>query len=130
MADLTTIQARSSGGPLSVTVASPRFPQNVSGVLWRYDASQQPEGEAGRFGPGAETVALGMPASVAGKLFMIEGAVLHQNDNPPTPYEVEVTVSQNGTVLARQVPAEGGSGQIGGENQPFVYRFTIREEEE
>jgi hypothetical protein len=128
MGGLTTIRPTAGGGPLAVTVASPRFPQNVSGVLWRFDRAQQPDGQAGSFGPGSQTVSLGTPGEAGGRFFMIEGAVLHQNDNPPTPYEVEVTVSQNGVPLTREVPAEGGSGMIGSENQAFLYRFAVAEE--
>ena len=112
-------------GPLSVELFAPHFPQTPAGVLWRYDSAQQPEGKAGEFSPGVPSVSLGSPASVAGKYFLLEGVVLNQGDNPPTPYQVQVSILQAGVPVHQEVPPDGGSGQIGTADVPFVYRFKI-----
>lgn len=124
---ITTIQARAADGPLTVALAAPQFPQAAAGVLWRYAPDKQPDGQAGQFTPQFAFVPLGPVGGNDGRIFLLEGAVLHQNDNPPTPYQVVVTVSQPGRLLSEEIPPEGGSGQLGTTDAPFVYRFCIQE---
>lgn len=119
------IQAISGGGTITVRISSPNFPQTVAGKVWRYNADKTKNGIAGIFTSEAPDVPLGAPALVKGKLFLIQGAVLHYNDNPPTPYQVVVTVQQGETVLHEAVPDDNGAGQIGIENISFTYRFQL-----
>jgi hypothetical protein len=115
---------RKDGGPVTVKLEAREFPQSVVGILWRYAADKTPEGKAGEMTSQIQTVPLGSPASNSGKLYLLEGAVLNQNDNPPTPYQVVVAIRQNDVVVHEEVP-EDGSGQIGKADVPFVYRFTL-----
>lgn len=119
------IQATAGGGTITVRISSPDFPQTVAGKVWRYNADKTKDGAAGIFTSDAPEVPLGVPAQVNGKFFLIQGAVLHQNDDPPTPYQVVVTVKQGENVLHEAVPENNGAGQIGSEDIPFTYRFQM-----
>ena len=122
---IATIQAAAHGGPLSVSIKADKFPQSIAGVVWRYKPDKAPDGKAGSFSTQIPEVPLGGPGAISGKFFLIEGAVLHHNDNPPTPYQVVVSVRQGTTVLHTEVPPDSGSGQISNKNVPFVYRFVV-----
>lgn len=125
MSDITTIQVPASGGSVVVKTSVPHFPQSVAGVVWRYNADKTPDGKAGIFSTNIPDVPLGAPMAIDKKLFLIEGAVLHHNDNPPTPYQVVVAITQGGSLIHEEVPSIGGAGQIRDKNIPFLYRFTI-----
>lgn len=112
-------------GTLSVAVASPGFPHALAGVLWRYKPDRSPDGKAGTFTPQFSSVAIGSLASCAGRFFMIEGAVLEQDDDPPTPYQVVVSISLGDRVIHQEVPGDGGTGSVGNADVPWVYRFHI-----
>lgn len=122
--DIPSISARPGGGAVSVRVTDPTHPQSVTGVIWRYDAEQKPDGTAGQFGTDQPEVILGSAASVGGFFFQAEGAVLAQGDDPPSPYQVVISVLQDGAVLHRETPPNG-AGTVGDTNQPFVYAFRI-----
>jgi hypothetical protein len=113
-------------GALDVSIASPDFPQALSGVLWRYKPDQSPDGVAGTFEPGSPKAPFGNPTQNDGKFFQIEGTVLHHDDNPPTPYQVVVTVALNGVPLHADVPDDHGTGTIGNENKRFTYTFQVK----
>jgi hypothetical protein len=123
---IVTVPVPSPFGPLDVTIASPSHPQVLTGVLWRYKPDQTPDGVAGTFTPASPTAPIGNPTDNDGKFFMIEGAVLHQNDNPPTAYEVVVTVRHNGVAIHVDVPSDGGTGTIGSADVRFAYTFQIK----
>jgi|GEM_PF-3109153 len=123
--DCPVVNAVASGGPIALRVASPDFPQIVAGRVWRYNADMTPDGSAGTFNSDAPDVPLGAPGPMAGKYFLVQGVVLHQNDDPPTQYQVVVSVMQGENVLHREVPAHNGSGEIGGADIPFTYRFRM-----
>jgi hypothetical protein len=121
---ITDIKASPAGPPISLRVASDKFPQSIAGIVWRYNADKSRDGKAGIFGTDAPSFTLGVPASVIDRYYLIEGAVLHQNDDPPTPFLVSVSLSQGAEVLFDGCPANGGSGTIGNADVPF--RFTFR----
>jgi len=122
--DIPSISARPGGGAVSVRVSDPTHPQSVAGVIWRYDSGQNPNGSAGKFGSDESEVVLGSAASVDGFFFQAEGAVLAQGDDPPSPYQVVVTVLQDGAELHRDTP-ENGTGTVGDADQAFQYAFRI-----
>jgi hypothetical protein len=126
MSDITIIPINANSDPLSVTVAVPNFPQSVGGVVWRFKEDKTFDVKAGIFTTTAGEVPLGAPSVVSNKIFLVEGAVLHHNDNPPTPYQVVVTITQNGSVIHTEVPPLNGSGKIGNANVPFLYRFQLK----
>lgn len=122
---IPTIRARLNGGDITVRVTDPTHPQAVAGVIWRYNPDESPDGSAGDFGTDQPEVVLGRGASVDGRFFQAEGAVLAMGDDPPSPYRVVVSVRQDGALLHEETPASGGSGTVGADNQPFVHSFRI-----
>lgn len=126
MNDIAIIPVSTTGGPVFVTVAVPQFPQSVGGVVWRYKPDQTFDVRAGMFTTTASEVPLGAPSVVNDKFFMVEGAVLHHNDNPATPYQVVVSVTQDGHIVHTEVPSPNGFGTIGNQDVPFLYRFQLK----
>ena|SRR5215218_4669208 len=122
------VTVRASGGAIRVRVTIPKTPHNLAAVLWRYDSNKQPVSNqpSGEFSRKDPEVPIGSASSVRDNFFLIEGAVLHNSDNPPVQYQVEVAILQGQTVLHEQVP-EGGSGQISDSDKAFAYRFHITE---
>ena len=110
---------------VTVKISADRYPQAITGVVWRYLEDKTPDGKAGRFNFEIPEVPLGSPEFVNKKLFLVQGVVLAQNDNPPTPYQVVVTVLQGDKDLSEEVPEDSGEGFIGSEDIPFIYRFSL-----
>ena len=123
---IATILVPSATGSLGMMAADPRHPQNVQGLVWSYDSQKQPEGKAGDVGFGLPPLVLGDLAAVEDRFFLLEGAVLGQPGQAPSPYEVVVTFKQDGVTIHEEVPPEGGRGSVGAENAPFVYRFAFQ----
>jgi len=123
---IVEIPVPSPVGALEVSIASPDFPQTLTGVLWRYKPDGSPDGAAGTFEPGSLKAPFGNPTQNNGKFFMIEGTVLHHDDNPPSRYEIVVTVSHNNVPLHKDVPDDHGSGTVGNQNARFSYTFQIK----
>jgi hypothetical protein len=122
----TTIKINAGGGLISVNVSCPGFPFPIVGLIYRYNADGSYDQEAGLFTYNSPDVNLGAPTVILGKYFRVEGAVHAMGDNPPAPYKVVVTVSQDGTPLSSEVPENGGSGNIGGTDIHFRYQFTFQ----
>jgi hypothetical protein len=123
------IEAPIAGGALTLRLADAYHPQSVTGNVWRYvkDGDKwKADGKAGVITPFLPVVPIGAPAAVDGKLFLVVGAVLQHGDDPPTPYQVIASIRQGDTVLHHEVPPEGGSGSLGSENAPFLYRFVVK----
>ena len=53
------------------------------------------------------------------------GTVLAHGDDPPTPYQVIVSILQGEQELSHEVPPDNGSGRLGTQNRVFVYRFVV-----
>jgi hypothetical protein len=107
-------------------IKATRFPQSIAGKIWRYNDDKSKDGVAGIFKTDKNVVDLGAPDSIQDKLFLVAGVVNHQNDDPPTPYEVTVTIEQDGKILASEVPENNGFGNIGSKNIVFTYAFQIK----
>lgn len=122
---ITDITMSPAGGPVALRVASDKFPQSVAGVVWRYNANKTKDGKAGLFSTDVPSFTLGVPASILDKYFLVEGAVLHQNDNPPTPYMISISVTQDQVVLFAGPPPSGGSGTVGTADVPFRFAFRL-----
>ena len=122
----SVIPVRASQGTLAVRLSCPRTPQSLAGVLWRYDSSGNPKGKAGEFTPRIPVVPIGNLGSVKGDLYQIEGVVIAQGDDPPTTYQVVVSVLQDGQSIHDEVPSDGGTGTVGKDDQTFVYCFQIQ----
>jgi hypothetical protein len=123
---IATVNISTAGGVVSVKVEARQFPQSISGVIWRYKSDKTSDGKAGVFNTQIPEVSLGAPSSIKDKFFLVEGGVLHQNDDIPTPYQVVVTITQGDKVVLEEIPPDGGTGQIENKNIPFWYRFEVK----
>ncbi len=121
----SVIKVADGSASLRVSIASPHFPQALAGVLWRYEPDKTPDGKAGVFTPSALSAPIGGASTFNHYLFLIEGAVLQQGDDPPTPYQVVVSIAADGKVVHEELPTEGGIGTVGSEDVSWVYRFQI-----
>jgi hypothetical protein len=114
----------SANGVISVKIDADKFPQSVAGNVWRYLPTKEKDGKAGFFNSHIKEIPLGAPADINEKFFLLRAVVISQNDNPPTPYQLIVSVLQNGQELAKEVP-ENGSGPLGKEDIVVDYKFQI-----
>ena len=122
----TKIQISKTGGPVIVNVSCPRFPQSIVGIIYKYAADQTKEGQVGQFRTAAPNVMLGNPSDIDQKLFSVLAQVLPFNDDPPSPYEIVITVSQGGKQLSSEVPDDNGSGTISTDIITSLYYFSIQ----
>lgn len=118
------INVKTNGGPITVNINADRFPQSVAGNVWRYKADKTKDGKAGIFNSHVHDVQLGGPTDINQKFFLVRVRVIAQNDDPPTPYQVVISVLQNGVVITSEIP-EGGSGRLGKDDIVFDYKFQI-----
>lgn len=104
-----------------------KFPQNLGGILWRYTPDEKPDGDAGEYTPTKSELPIGELTSIKDCFFRLEGYVVHHNDSPPSPYEVQVAITADGQTLHSEVPEDGGRGEVGTKDEAFLYVFQIRE---
>jgi hypothetical protein len=125
--DCATVQIQTNGGPVTLRVADETHPQAVTGVVWRYDASQKPDGWSVGFSSSAPEVNLGAPGDIDGKLYGVIGGVVHPQpaDSPPTRFEVTVTLFQGPQRLLAIVPEDGGKGTLSDKDAPFTFYFGV-----
>ena len=107
---------------LAITVVADTTPQSAPAVLWRYTPQKKPDGRVGDFRTGAPTISIATPSQLRDYYFLVEGAVLSQDDDPPTHYEVRMQMKQGSSLLLDKVIA---SGDIGKEDIPFAARFHL-----
>lgn len=117
----TLISIPAGGGTVVLKVTCPSQPQNVSAVLWRYNADKSPDIRVGAFMGANPEIQAGSPADLKDKYLAIEGVVLPGNDRIPTPYDLEVSVYQGGVLLKNDRPQIGGTGSIGSVPAPFFH---------
>jgi len=113
-------------GALEVLIASPSYPQDLGGVLWRYRPDKSADGRAGSFTPRVPKFSIGSLVTCKGFYFRLEGYVVHHNDSPPTPYQVVVTIAADGRPVHSEVPEQGGTGVVGDQSVAFLYVFQIQ----
>lgn len=123
--ELPIVTLGPSSEEVIVDASIPAYPQSLAANLWRYDRDKNPVGKAGSFKTGVSAVTLGLPIGIRGHFYLLEGAVLSQDDDPPTPYEVVVRVRQGKTVLHECIPTDGGKGTVGKADVPFCLRFGL-----
>jgi hypothetical protein len=124
---VSEVRVSAQGGTVVLRVAEDAgHPHSIAAVVTRFDAAGAPDGEAGEITRDAPELALGSPASIAGKGFAIDGFVLPFMDNPPAPYTVTVAVLQRGDPVHREVPEDHGKGTIGTQAVRFGYSFVVR----
>jgi hypothetical protein len=119
------INLKDNTGLVAAEISCPNFPQSVVGIIWRYNQDQSIDQRVGDFTTHLPKVILGNQANIENKIFLIEGAVLQQNDNPPTPYQVVISIFQNGILIYQETPNAGGSGRLSNRNMAFAYLFTL-----
>ena len=122
----TIINIIANGGPVTAKISSKISPQVYAGVIWRYKEDETFEQRCGQYQHDQQEVSLGTAAEAANKLFLVEGVLINQNDNPPVAYKMEVSIMQDGNVLKTEVPTDGGSGNISDKDIAFVYHFNLK----
>lgn len=120
----TIINPNRNGGPVTLNVDCAN-PQITAGVVFRFNADGSFDTEAGTYTNDKPDVSLGAVADIDGKQFSIEGIIKATNDNPPTPYKIVVTVSQDGNILKQEIPDDHGKGTVGATDVRYNYQFTI-----
>ncbi|MEO7041603.1 MAG: hypothetical protein ABI035_05010 [Gemmatimonadaceae bacterium] len=124
MTNIVDIAIPPDAGAITFGVACPASPQALSGIVWRYTTTQQPDGKCGEITPATPSVPLGSPGTIAGRYFVLEGAVLKLGSDGPIPYQVIVSLrGSNGTAFHQEVPQDGGVGTVDKESSPFQYSF-------
>lgn len=126
MEDRSIISINSLGGPISVTIAVSKFPKNIAGVVWRYNADTSFDVKVGIFTIITSENSLGVPSVVNDKIFLVEGAILHHNDIQVAPYQVIVSVMQENKVLQTEVPPIKAYGKFKNEDVSFIYHFQLK----
>ena len=112
---------------LAIQLSCPMQPRLLGGGLWRYRPDRSPDGKVATFTPGHPTLGFGSLANATNCFFRIDGCVVHENDRPPVPYEVVVTIVADGQIVYSAVPDAGGRGQVGDKNAAFVFAFQVLE---
>jgi len=125
--EVSKIQIKRGAVEIVLQLTSTLTPQNIAGVLWRYNSNFDPQGKVGEFKPKQSSVQLGSLSAIKDSYFLLEGAVVSQNDDPPTAYQVLASVLQDAVPVHKEVPPEGGAGSVGKEDAPFLYKFRIVE---
>jgi hypothetical protein len=113
-------------GLVSVRVVERRRSHGLVSVVWRFDGVDRREGLVGEISREIPEVPLGAPGTVDGKGFLVDGFVVPTADQPPAPYQVEVTVLQGGREVHKTVPADHGSGTAGLDEIHFRYPFVLK----
>ena len=114
------VKINPTGGLVSIKVAAVRFPQNIVGAVWQYDADKKPQGKIGNFDPLKTLFPVGYPAELVDTYLLVDGVVTHFKDSPASPYKVIVQIFQDGKELYEAVP-DNGEGTIEDQNQYFEY---------
>ncbi len=114
-----------NGGVVQITVQDEKYPQSITGIIWRYNKDKTPDGKIGSFNSEINMIPIGQPEDCVDKLLLVDGIIVHQNDDPPTPYQVLVRVHQNQKEIFKMVPEDNGSGQLGKSNIQFTLRLQL-----
>lgn len=69
---------------------------------------------------------LGKPAAIDQHYYVVNGAVLNQNDDPPTQYQVQIEIWQDGKRLELVLKPESGPGLISDSDQYFLHKFQLQ----
>ncbi|GAA3950245.1 hypothetical protein GCM10022246_01000 [Pedobacter ginsengiterrae] len=121
----TAIVLNGKNGNVTARITCPRSPQVYLGMVWRYNSDESPDIKSGNYTNDEPDVPLGKAAELDGKLFLIEGVIINHNDPLPSPYEIEVTILQDGRMLKNEVPSDGGKGSLLDKDIAFVYHFKL-----
>ena len=122
---MKTVNVDKDGGIVYAMVKDQDYPQSITGIIWRYDTNKQPDGKAGSFNSSIGTLPLGTPSECDKNFFLVDGIVIHQNDDPPTPYQITVAILQDEKELLKMVAEDNGTGQLGKDNIQFTQRLKI-----
>ncbi|MCD8739836.1 hypothetical protein LT679_04415 [Mucilaginibacter roseus] len=122
---ISTITITAQGGPLTAIIES-NSPVAYTGAVWRYKADKTFDQQCGFFRYDRQEVQLGAAAAAADKLFLVKGVLINQGASTPIPYELQVSIFQDGNRLYTEVPKEGGSGAIDNKALAFIYRFKLQ----
>ncbi|MES2651067.1 MAG: hypothetical protein V4663_04970 [Bacteroidota bacterium] len=122
----TEIALNGNNGNLIARITCPKSPQVYVGLIWRYLADETLDKKCGAYRNSQPDVLLGSAIDVKDKLFLVQGVVIHHNEQLPSPYEIEVTILQDGVELSNEVPSDGGKGSLSTKDIAFVYHFKFK----
>ena len=113
------------GGQVTLKVSNPNSPQMISGITEEYIVLANLPINTYSFSTSQPESILGNPAAVSQHYYAISGSVLNSNDDPPTQYQVEIVIMQDGKQLDLVHKPENGPGQISDTDMPFLHRFQL-----
>jgi len=114
-----------SGGNVILTVSCPDYPQSISGTTEEYTVLANLPVNTYSFSTAQPQTTLGMPAAINQHYYAVDGAVLNQNDDPPTQYQVQILITQDGKQLALFKQPANGPGEISNADQYFLCKFQL-----
>jgi hypothetical protein len=114
-----------NGGEESLKVWCPDYPQSISGDTEEYVVLSNLPVNAYPFSTANPETVLGKPNKVDQHYYMVNGAVLNQNDDPPTQYQVHIEIWQDGKQIDLVLDPEDGPGQISDTGMPFLHKFQL-----
>jgi len=122
---VSTLKATRDGGVITVGISLPTSPHSAAAVIWRFSADGKREAEVGELTSLVPPVPIGDAVTNNSKKFYVRGKVLNENDNPPVPFQLLVTVGQGGKALLIEAPTEKEDSRIGSKDVRFIYRFVV-----
>jgi hypothetical protein len=114
-----------NGGDISIKVSCPNYPQSISGQTWEYTGPGTSPVNNFPFSTAHPDNILGKPAATDKHLYLVDGAVLNQNDNPPTQYQVQIEITQDGKQLALVLQPPNAPGQISNADITISCKFQL-----
>ncbi len=120
-----SVKIDKNGGSVSLKVSNPNSPQSISGETDEYAVLSNPPLNTYSFNTAQPQNILGKPDTVDQHYFAVDGAVLNNNDNPPTQYRVQIEIWQDGKQLDIVYKPESGPGQISNTDQYFLHKFQL-----
>jgi hypothetical protein len=122
---IRSVRVPSSGAPVKVQVRDATHPQAIEARVHRFANETTREGVVGSITKDVGEVTLGTPPETSGKIFTVDGFVLPFGDALPGPYEVIVSLHQNGQEVDAFTAEDRGKGTIGKTPVRFRTSFTV-----
>lgn len=119
------VKISKTGGAVTLKVWCPNYPQSISGDTEEYVVLSDLPVNAYPFSTAQPVSTLGNPAKIDQHYYAVDGSVLNQDDDPPTLYEVQIEIWQDGKQLDLALKPDSGPGQISDTDMPFLYKFQL-----
>jgi hypothetical protein len=122
---ITEVAVAADGGPVCLRVAEHGRGHGVVSVVWRFAGVALREGMVGEISRDLRRCHSAPRSAVDGKGFLVDGFVVPVADQPPAPYQVLVTLLQDGREVHKAVPVDCGTGTISPDEVRFRYPFVL-----